>query len=209
MKKFGFLLLLIAVAVMLGGTALAQPGDTDYYFTTYFSGNAAPAPDATLRIINDGVTSGTIYANIFVFDDSEELTQCCSCAITPDGLLSENVRLNLTANSLTGTKPTRGVIDVIAGSSFAPVHGSTIVPPFITPAVGLHGWMTHIQPTKVTLTPGMPVVPTVTGPYFVTETPLADANPNPAELDYIQTLCAFDIMLSGSPCTCQPEDNDY
>ncbi len=35
MKKLGFLLLLVVVA-MLGGTALAQ-GDNSVYFTTYFS----------------------------------------------------------------------------------------------------------------------------------------------------------------------------
>jgi len=208
MKKFGFLLLLLVVAVMLGGTALAQ--DTDTYFVTYFSGNIPAAPDATLRIVNDGSnTGGPLYATIFVSDDSEELTQCCSCEITSDGLLSENVRLNLTANSLTGKIPTRGVIQVIAGSTaFVPVKGMP-QPPYITPSAGLHGWMTHIQATKVTLSAGMMVVPTLTAPYLVTETELADAVPNSVELDYMQTLCWYDVQLSGSLCTCQPEDYDY
>ena len=62
----------MAVAVMLGGTALAQ--DTDSYFVTYYSGNVTAAPDGTLRIVNDGFTETDIYANIFVFDDSEELS---------------------------------------------------------------------------------------------------------------------------------------
>ena len=98
MKKFGFVLLLMLVAVMLGGTALAQ-GDISEYFTTYYSANQANAPDAARRINNDGV-NGNMWAAIYVFDDSEELTQCCSCAITPDGVLSESVKLNLTANPL-------------------------------------------------------------------------------------------------------------
>ena len=127
MKRFGFLLLLMVVAVMLGGTALAQ--DTDSYFVTYYSANEAGAPDATLRIINDGFTGVAINANIFVLDDSEELTQCCSCAITPDGLLSESVKLNLTANSITGAVYSRGVIKVIAGNAFDPGSGPSPHPP--------------------------------------------------------------------------------
>src|ERR1035438_10740006 len=97
MKKPGFLLLLVGFAMMLGGTAMAQ--DLDFYFTTYFSNaNTAGAPDATVRIVNDGGSGGNLYADIYVFDDSEELTECCSCPITPDGLLSESVNRNLTAN---------------------------------------------------------------------------------------------------------------
>src|ERR1017187_8145440 len=60
------------------------------------------------------VQGADLYANIYVFDDSEELTECCSCLVTPDGLLSESVNKNLTANPITGIKPTRGVIKVIS-----------------------------------------------------------------------------------------------
>src|ERR1039458_6976185 len=124
MKKLGFLMLLLTLAVMLGGTALAQDSKNDQYFTTYFSNaNTANAPDATVRIINDGFTGTNIYAAIFVFDDSEELTECCDCEITPDGLLSESVNNNLTANPLTGIKPTRGVIKVISSSEDSLVNG--------------------------------------------------------------------------------------
>jgi len=59
MKKLGFLML--AIALMLGGTALAQNvGDNSVYFTTYYSNaNTTGAPDATVRVINDGDTGGT------------------------------------------------------------------------------------------------------------------------------------------------------
>src|ERR1017187_10883407 len=131
MKKLGFLMLLLTLAIMLGGTALANPpvgggaGDPSDYFTTYFSNaNTANAPDATIRAINDGsYAGGNLYADIFVFDDSEELTECCSCLITPDGLLSESVNNNLTANPITGIKPTRGVIKIISSVDvMAPPH---------------------------------------------------------------------------------------
>ena len=125
MKKLAVLMLVVAVAAMLRGTALAQcvaigPGDPSIYFTTYYSNaNTSNAPDATVRIVNDGNTGLKLFAEIYVFDDSEELTQCCTCAITPDGLLSESVNQNLTANPLTGHKPTRGVIKVLSDSYVA------------------------------------------------------------------------------------------
>ena len=102
MKKLGFLILIQAITLMLGGNAFASPPvPAGAYFTTYYSNaNTTGAPDATVRIINDGSTGADLYAAIFVFDDSEELTECCYCEITPDGLLSESVNNNLTANPI-------------------------------------------------------------------------------------------------------------
>src|ERR1039458_6391222 len=163
MKKLGFLMLMLSTALMLGGTALAgvftPPGDCSTYFTTYYSSaNTANAPDETLRIINDGGANvqipegpegpqgpggppSTLWASIYVFDDSEELTQCCSCLITPDGLLSESVNKNLTANPLiTGRVNTRGVIKVISSSTAADVN--TGFAPH-NPVAGLRAWMSH------------------------------------------------------------------
>ena len=192
MKKLGFLMLLLAMAVMLGGTAFAQcvqvSGDPSDYFTSYFSNaNTANAPDATVRIINDGFTGTNLYAAIFVFDDSEELTECCDCEITPDGLLSESVNNNLTANPLTGIKPTRGVIKVISSSEDS---GSTGLG---TP--GLHAWATHVQKLP--------------SGYAVSESPFADSNLAPSEQNLLYELCYFDRKLSGKPCTCTPEDQDF
>ncbi|MGA8539761.1 MAG: hypothetical protein WB566_09695, partial [Terriglobales bacterium] len=172
------------------------------YFVNYFSNaNTAAAPDATLRIINDGESGGNLYAAIYVLDDSEELQECCACLVTPDGVLSESVDKNLTANPLTGILPKRGVIKVISSSSSDPTAP--------VPAIGLHAWGTHIHGTKVTLSPGNPVVPASTGPYFVTESKGADATLGATEASTLGTLCYYDGKLSGNKCTCQPEDNDY
>jgi hypothetical protein len=227
MKKLGFLMLMLSTALMLGGTALAgvftPPGDCSTYFTTYYSNaNAANAPDETLRIINDGngalVPTGpqgpqgpgglpsTLWASIYVFDDSEELAQCCSCAITPDGLLSESVNKNLTANPIRNILNTRGVIKVISSLYEADVN-TNFYPNY--PYPGLRVWMTHIQGTKVTLSPGNAVNPVVAGPFFVTETQAADSNLSASEQALLENLCRFDFLLSGKPCTCQPEDYDF
>jgi hypothetical protein len=187
MKKLGFLML--TIALMLGGTALAQGvGDNSVYFTTYYSNaNTAAAPDATVRIINDGDTGGNLYAAIYVFDDSQELQECCACQITADGLLSESVNKNLTANALTGRIPTRGVIKVISSASSDPT--ATV------PTAGLREWATHIQK--------------LTSGYAVTETKAADSNLVAGEQTLLQELCYFDALLSGLPCSCTPEDHDF
>ncbi len=192
MKHFGLSLFpVLTIALLLGiatGNALAQ-GDNSVYFTTYYSyANTSGAPDATVRIINDGDTGGNLYAAIYVFDDSQELQECCACEITPDGLLSESVDKNLTANSLSGKVNTRGVIKVISSASSDPTNA--------VPTPGLRGWSTHIQDWPKTT-------------FQVTEDPLADSNLSSSEQTVLQQLCYFDALLSGKPCSCTPEDHDF
>jgi hypothetical protein len=197
MKKLGFLMLMLALALMLGGNALAQSaGDNSDYFVTYFSNaNTTGAPDAVDRFINDGDTEATLWADYYVFDDSQELQECCSCYITPDGLNSEYVnnvkgQPSLTGNTLTGRTITRGVIKVIsdaAGNAAAPV-----------PTPGLRGWGVHVQKTG-------------TSTYAVTETRFADSNLAASEQALLGNLCAFAQVLGSGQgvCSCSYEDYDF
>jgi hypothetical protein len=192
MKKIGFLMFAIALLMGIAGTAFAQAvtstGDNSVYFVTYFANNVAAAPDATVRFVNDGDTAGNLWAAFYVFDDSEELTECCACQVTPDGLLAESVKTELTANPLTGKVPTRGVIKVISSSSPSPTA--------VIPTAGLRGWATHIQKGTGTT-------------FAITETAFADSNLINAEEALLQNLCLYDGMLSGLPCTCTPEDHEF
>jgi hypothetical protein len=193
MKKLGALLFpTLALVLLLGGNALAQ-GDKSVYFVTYYSNaRTAGAPDETIRIINDGDTAGTLWASFYVFDDSQELQECCQCAITPDGLLSESVNNQLLANPLTGKINTRGVIKVVA-SSVGPNGGTSN-----TTAAGLHGTATHTQKFGAAT-------------YSTTETPLADANLIGSEQSLLQNLCSYAIELGSGTgvCGCTPEDSDF
>ncbi|MGA9529938.1 MAG: hypothetical protein WBS24_17625 [Terriglobales bacterium] len=213
MKRVGYVLFsVLAIALMLGiasGTAMAQAaGDNSTYFVTYFSNNVSAAPDATVRVINDGdqgapQPAGDLFAEFFVFDDSEELTQCCGCVVTPDGLLSESVKNQLTDHSLRGITPPRGVIKLISSSNCLGANcpgGPSFAP--TTPIPGLRAWATHIQ-SNANKYPYGPA------PYTQTETKFADANLGAAEKGLIEELCYFDYLLSGSPCTCTPEDYDF
>ena len=209
MKKLGVLLLLGLAVVMLGGNALAQNvGDKSVFFVTYYSNaNTTDAQNVLLRLINDGGAStsevegqanGTLWASIYVFDDSQELQECCSCYVSADGLLSEWVDFAeagpyqgyLTSNSLTGKLNHVGVIKIISSSSPDPTNN--------VPKAGLHGTMVHQQ-----LFAG--------DTYLATETPLADANLVSAEQSALQSSCSFAITLGSGAgtCSCTEEDHDF
>jgi hypothetical protein len=183
---------ILAITLILGiasGSALAQTGDSAAYFTSYYSNaNTTGAQDATVRMINDGNSGGTLWAAIYVFDDSQELQECCACLITPDGLLSESVNKQLTANPLTGKLPKRGVIKVISSMNGDPTN--------TMPYPGIRAWATHIQASGKT--------------FAITEAAFLDSNLGSFEQPQLDLLCFFDLYeLSGRPCTCTPEDQDF
>ena len=212
MKKLGLLLFpILAITLMLGGNAFAQSsstlpsGDNSFYFVTYYSNaNTSNVPDGVLRLINDGgnataapegVENGTLWAAIYVFDDSQEMRSCCACTITSDGLLSESVNKQLTANEFTGRgQMTRGVIKVVSSSSNDPTQPC--------PDPGLRGWMTHIQ--RATNIPEA-------GTSYVTETALADSNLSRTELYNLGALCSYGLTLGSGYglCGCTVEDYDF
>jgi len=195
MKRTGLFLLAAAViAFALSGSALAQaaPGDGSYYFVTYFSNNVSGAPDATVRLINDGDTGEYLYAAIFVFDDSQELTACGYCLVSPDGLLSEDVKTELTNNPLTGRVPPRGVIKIVSTEVAVGVNE------YAEP--GLRGWATHIQRATPT-----------SGAYATTEAPLSDSNLTEGEAYMLDNLCYYAQELGSGQglITCTQEDHDF
>jgi hypothetical protein len=189
------ILSLLAIALVLGvvsGTALAQDNST-YAVTYYSNANTAGAPDATVRVINDGDTGGTLCAAFYVFDDSQEMQECCSCPVTADGLIAESVNRYLLSNSLTSFVNVKGVIKVVStnapSGSCDPTKGS--------PTAGIRGWATHIQ--------------RATSGYAITETELHDANLAASELAGLQQFCSFEIILGSGrgTCTCGLEDHAF
>src|SRR5271165_690798 len=105
--------LAMAALITLGsGIASAQ----DVYKVNYFANNAAPAPDATVRIDNPGLTYGNLCAMIYVFDNDQQLTECCGCIETHNGLRTLAVRHDLTSNPLTGLVSTNGVIKIVSAA---------------------------------------------------------------------------------------------
>jgi hypothetical protein len=208
MKNMGIVLSLALATIALAGSALAQ-GDKSVSFTTFYTNaNIAGAPDSTLRLINDGGTGGNLWASFYVFDDSQELQECCSCVVSPDGLLSESVNYQLLANPLTGKVNHVGQIHIISSSTPGPVSN--------TPTAGLHGFATwdvaeNVPDISSSSSSKSGVVSNAVNAYLALEHPLSDANLISSEQTNLQNLCSYAITLGSGTgvCGCTPEDYDF
>ena len=179
---------IVGIAIIGVGAASAQ----DVYKVNYISNNAAPAPDATVRIDNPGLTYGNLCAMIYVFDADQQLSECCGCVETHNGLRTLSVRSNLTSNPLTGVVSRNGVIKVVS----AAVNNSPCDPTSnVSPKANLRVWVTHIQNA-------------VGGAWPITETESSDSTLGATELANLQAQCAFiSILGSGQgTCTCGTGD---
>jgi hypothetical protein len=175
--------------------AFSQTVDTP--FQVRYASNLAVG-DSVVNITNSGATgaslqsgttatiTGAICANVYAFTPDEQLVSCCSCPVTPNGLVSLSAKNDLASNTLTPAVPTALVIKLLAtrpvgGSctnSAAAVTTATLAP-------GMLAWGTTIHAT-----------PTA-GTYGVTETAFSPATLSDGELSRIGNLCNF-IIANGS-----------
>lgn len=81
-----------------------------------------------------------------MFDLKQELSECCGCSLSPDGLRTLSVNADLTSNPLTSVILTTGAIKIV--SSVPTATGCN--PTMPSPAAGIRAWGTHIQSTDVT-----------------------------------------------------------
>jgi hypothetical protein len=183
------LVVALLVLVLGMGAAMAQ----DVFKVNYFANaNTAGAPDATVRIDNPGLTYGNLCAMVYVFDADQQLTECCGCVETHNGLRTLSVDTNLTSNPLTGRKSTNGVIKVVS----AAVNNSPCDPTSnVTPTANLRVWATHIQNKVGTA-------------YPITETESSDSTLGATELANLQAQCAFVAILGSGQgvCSCGTGD---
>jgi hypothetical protein len=216
MKK---LFLFAALAVVLVASAAAQ----DLYQLNYYSNrNNLNGLDQTTRLINPGtygtpISDGTVAgiplegalcANIYVFDSTQEMLECCSCPITANGILQLSLINNLTQNPLTGLPaPNSGVIKVVStlahSTPAGPACGDETDIVARTPVFGLLGWQTHVQ---------QPVLNSfvVTEDGFKGVNPfspgsnLAGTNPEVNEQAFLGQACSFVQYLGSGKgvCTC-------
>jgi hypothetical protein len=183
MRQTTLLVICLLMVGLLATSALAStaPPPADTLKVDYFSNaNSAGAPDGTARITNPGTSGGNIYAAIYVFDPNQELTECCTCVETPDGLQTLSVNGDLTANPLTGVILNTGLIKFVSST------GPSAAKLYPTPAI--RAWVTHIQNSN----------------FSETETASQDATLSSAEVTRLQSECSA-IQQDGSGhgiCTC-------
>lgn len=198
MKQLCRILPILTIAMLVLGLGSSVAIAQDVYKVNYFSNNAAPAPDATVRIDNPGLTYGNLCAMIYVFDADQQLTECCGCEESHNGLRTLSVRTNLTSNPLTGVVSKNGVIKVVS----AAVNNSPCDPTSnVSPKANLRVWATHIQNAVPLGTFGGSVFP-------ITETESSDSTLGATELANLQAQCAFiNILGSGQGvCSCGTGD---
>ena len=196
MRRFIVVLCVIAVCTLSawagsGPLTTAPPvGITDVLKVDYFANaNTAGAPDGTVRITHPGTAAGNICSYIFVFDSQQELTECCGCLNTPDGLATLSINNDLTSNPLTGVTLSTGAIKVLSVSPIAnacPLPGQTTGSDVIEPAI--RAWVTHIQNSN----------------FAITETAASDATLSAGEVVRLRNQC-YAIVLDGSGrgiCSC-------
>ena len=181
--------LAIAGLIAIGASVASAQ---DVYKLNYFANNSGSAPDATVRIDNPGLTYGNLCAMVYVFDADQQLTECCGCVETHNGLRTLSVRHDLTMNPLTGVASTNGMIKIVS----AAVNNSPCDPSAnVSPKANVRAWGTHIQNA-------------VGGAYPITETEFTDSTLGATELANLQAQCAFiGILGSGHGlCTCGTGD---
>jgi hypothetical protein len=216
--------MLVLGLCMLAVSASAQTTDQynyDDFKVGYFANNGvAGAPDATVRIDNpgsaavcvDGINPAGISdlcAMIYVFDNDQQLTECCGCLVTPDGLRTLSVRHDLIGNPLTGTVSNNGVIKIVSAAiNNLPCALSGVSPDIsssnptcdptgdVYPAPTLRAWVSHVQNK-------------VGSAYPITETAFTDATLSDQELDFnLEEQCAFAQRLGSGKgvCSCGTGD---
>ena len=76
-RKLGVAAVMLA---LLGLVGMAH-GQSPYRIEYFSNANTSGAPDATLRLDNDGAAAdANLCADIFIFDSNEEMSECCSCS---------------------------------------------------------------------------------------------------------------------------------
>ncbi len=193
-KTSVFVVCTLALALCTSSLWAATTPPADVLKVDYFANaNTSGAPDGTVRIDNPGTSGGALCAAIFVFDVDEEMSECCSCYVSPDGLRALSVNADLTSNPLTGASLTGGVIKIVSTTVGAgktcpnPVNAASLVP---TPAV--RAWATHIQNSN----------------YTITETASQDATLSSAEAGDLASECRsiHSVGSGAGVCTCGTGD---
>lgn len=196
----------VALVLLLGMvfSVAASAQTADVYWVNYFVNNTNPlANDEYVFIINPGVqgapinpstgavsTTGNLCANIYVFDATQELQECCSCMLTPNALNKLSVQKNLTANPMTGVVPGTGVIKIVSTAAAGGCNAGTISAANIIP--DLRAWGTHQQTIA-----GVSATAT-------TETDFQASPLSPAEEGYLPVACEFASYLGSGKgiCSC-------
>jgi hypothetical protein len=176
----------------------------DYTYTAASSATAADSPfqvkyasnlavgDSVINITNTGANGGVglgagssasvpgaFCANVYVYDPREVIVSCCSCPVTPNGLVSLSARNDLINNTLTRSVPTSIVIKLVATVPLGGTcDGSALLAGTPAFAEGMAAWGTSLHAD-----------PSAAATYSVTETAFTPATLSAEELARLAYGC--------------------
>jgi uncharacterized protein YjdB len=176
-----------------GLSASASLTVTPLMMVSYFNraNSASTGFDGTIRLINPAFPPGGLCAMVYVFDQNQELNECCGCHISDDGLVTLSLLHDLTANTLTGKKPVAGEIEIVPSN---PTQGGECNAGSLSPNGLLVGTETNVQNT--------------TAPLEVTETPFPLLTLSGTQAQVLAAECSLVQQLGSGQgvCTCGTGD---
>ena len=164
-------------------TVVVEPIAATSYFET-----GPNAPDTTLRLTNPGGNEPYLCAMLYVFDQDQQMAECCGCQIARDGLRTLSLHSDLIANPLTGRTPVSGSV-LLATADYA--GNTTCDAASITPDGMAIAWETHLQSTAPQSS-------------AATEESLSQTPLNATLSSALQAQCSFIEQLGGGQgrCSC-------
>jgi Bacterial Ig-like domain (group 2) len=177
-----------SVGGVVGSTTLTvQPVAAIGYFTHPTTGS-----DGTIRVTNPGVTGQDLCAMVYVFDQDQQMAECCGCIISPNGLRTFSLSKDFIGNPLTGASPTAGSVMIVTADygSNPSCNAASISPSGLAIA-----WATHLQSTTA-------------GQFAITEEPLSFTPLVSTLSSALQAQCSFIQQLGGGQgiCSCGTGD---
>jgi len=209
----------LVIALLAAGNVHGQQLDTP--FQIRYASNLTLA-DSLINITNTGANgaplfgpgfgaaAGNICVNVYAFSPDEQLISCCSCPVTPNGLVNLTANRDLVSNTLTGIRPDSIVIKLVATATgvierVVLDQEAAGIPIFsganctnsaalagtdqFQLASGLLAWGTTSHSDSVPVQPGSRL--------SITETPFLPATLSADELSSIRNRCA-NIVGNGS-----------
>jgi hypothetical protein len=198
-------LTLVLATLALSAAAFAQ---SDFYYQVGYAANLNIG-DSEINLSNDGFRAGfypntngagNLCVNVFVFDPSEEEVACCSCLVTPNGLMGLSGKTDLISNTLTPAIPTSIVIKLtstVPGTSTGTVYN--VCNPAITEGASTGG----VDNTPYDLSSGMlawgaTLEPAGTaGTYAPVNVPFLRSTLSTSEQAALTSVCAL-VVAEGS-----------
>jgi len=160
--------------------------------TVNYFNSPADAPDTTLQVAQSSDIAPQLCAMIYVFDADQQMSECCGCVTSHDGLMTLSYQKDLLSNPLTGVKSLAGTVVVVAADQ---ANNSTCDASAMTPLGSMTSWSTSLEPAGQ-------------GQYTVQESPASASPLSDTQSSSFQAQCYFIKTLGSGQGTCSCGSGD-